>query len=175
VRDTTKKSSPKRRRRRTKKGLAPITDVVSKTVKRLKLKEKFDEYTIGKHYKELFGKEIAKASHPEKLIKGTLHITVSSSAWLMQISFMKDDMINKISDMFKKKVVKNIVFKVGKIKRHTITIKRAEKLNLSRVKLDDKTRILIRESVKDIGDNALKKSIIAAKTAYYKRKQLKDT
>ena len=172
--DTTKKGTTKtkRRSRRIKGGLFPAGDVIDKTLKRLNLKTQFDEHLIQKHYPTIVGADIAKKSYPEKIIKGTLFINVTSSAWLMHLSFMKDELKKKINDDLGKRLVRRITFKVGTIPKKKVPVDTDERLALKKVKLDDTKKKLIKESVKDIKDTVLKRSIIAAETAYYKRKQI---
>ena len=167
--DTTKKGVSKKRRSR--KGLLGINDIMQKTVSRLQLKSQFDEYNIRKHYKSIFGNDIAKISHPEKLIKGSLYIVVSSSAWLMQLSFMKDEFKKKINEYFNKRYINNITFKVGRLSEHVERVPPVRRLSLGKIRLDEMTKSAIKESVKEIKDSSLKRCIIAAETAYYKRKK----
>jgi hypothetical protein len=167
-RDITKERAYKKKR--AKKGLFAIGEIIPKTVKRLKIQTNFDEYNIKKSYTSLFGKNIEKVSYPDRLIKKVLHITVSNSAWLMQLSYMKAEIIEKINERFEKNVVKDVIFKVGKISKKEKKVIPKAKLSLRNIKLDDETKRAVEESVKDIKDKGLKKSIVAAETAYYKRK-----
>lgn len=173
VQNFTKRGS-KRKSRRTRGSLASINDLLPKAVKRLNLEEHFNKLNLEKHYEDIFGSEIAKASNPDKIIKGTLYINVSSSAWLMQLSFMKDEFKKKINERLGKRLVKNITFKVGKVSRTKLYEPPTTSVSLRKVKLDDATKKMIKENVKGLKDDALKKSIIAAETAYYKRKEVKE-
>lgn len=171
-RDTTKRGFRKRRSRR-KGSLITIERALSMTVKRLNLQEQYDLVNIRKLYADIFGNEINKISYPEKIIKKTLYLSVANSAWLMQLSLMKDEFVDKINERLKKRLVTRISFKVGSITREQPYIKPDNSFSLKKIKLDTETKEKIKESVTGIKDNALKKSIIAAKTAYYKRKQAK--
>jgi len=164
------KRGSRRGRRRRKGSLALMHDLLPKTVKRLKLTDHFNKLNIERHYKDIFGDDIANASNPDKIIKGTLHINVSSSAWLMQLSYMQDEFKDKINERLGKKIVKRIHFKIGKLTKSEKFVEPVTQVSLTRVKLTADTKKLIKERVKDIKDNVLKKSIISAETAYYKRK-----
>ncbi|MFC1855178.1 DUF721 domain-containing protein [Thermodesulfobacteriota bacterium] len=166
ARDTTREGYQKKRRSRRKGGLCKVNDIFSKTLKRLNVQTKFDEFNIQKHYESIFGKEISKVSFPEKLINGNLYITVSSSAWLQALTFEVDNFKEKIAKRFNnRRLVLKITFKVGKVKKHEVRAIFNEWFDLRGVCLDDETKESIEKSVKDIKDQDLRKSIISAKSA----------
>lgn len=165
---STRKKMTKKRQK--KEALFSIDKLIPKAIKKLNIQSQFDEYNIQKRYSSLFGKEIAKISYPSGLINATLHISVANSAWLMQLSFMKEKIIKEINKEFKRKVVKDVLFKVGKVPKKRNTAKTGDKLCTKKVIIDEKTKKTIEEDVKNIKDEELKKAIVSAEMSYYKRK-----
>ncbi len=161
------------RRKRTKGSYISVDSLIAKAVKRLNLQPHIDLYNIQKNYKNMFGKDVANYSSPDRLIKGTLSIIVSNSPWLMQLSFIKNDIKERINNDLKRNVVRNVTFKVGKLSKFKVNKKHKDYVSLRNIKVGEREQKLIDESVRDIEDGALRKSIIAAETAYYKRKTKK--
>ncbi len=169
--DYTKKRHP--RKRRSRKGLQRSGDLIHKIARSLNFQSQLDEYYIQKYYAELFGRDISKNSFPAKLINRSLHLTVISSAWLMQLSFIKADMISKINGKLGKKSVTNIIFRVGKLPKSGIEKRPADKVYLGDIKLDDETEMVIARDTRHIKDDTIKRAVKAAQTMYYKRKSKK--
>lgn len=164
--DTAKKNF---RKRRGKKSVFQADALIPKLVKSLEMQSYFNEYLIQKSYAKLFGEEIAKVSYPESLIGPKLFINVANSPWLMQLSFIKKDIIDKINGQLGRRIVREVVFRIGKVLRSPESEKPNNNVNLKNIPLDDETMKSIEESVRDVTDNELKKAIISAEKAYYRR------
>lgn len=56
--------------------------------------------------------EIAAHSRALKFIKGALYVEVDSSAWASELSYYKEELINKLKEKFKKYKIRDIKFLV---------------------------------------------------------------
>jgi predicted nucleic acid-binding Zn ribbon protein len=88
-----------------------IGNIINSIVKGMGISSKLKTSGIFNHWKEIVGEEIAKRSSPEKLIRGTLYISVSSSTWASELSLMSVQLIEKINAFAGEKVVKTIRFR----------------------------------------------------------------
>src|SRR3990167_8110388 len=61
------------------------------------------------------GVNIAKRTRPLKLTGKTLYVTVATSTWMEELKYMKEDIIKKINTELRKKAVKDIIFRLGKV------------------------------------------------------------
>ena len=61
------------------------------------------------------GVNIAKRTRPLKLKGKTLYVTVATSTWMEELKYMKEDIIKKINTELRKKAVKDIIFRLGKV------------------------------------------------------------
>jgi len=63
----------------------------------------------------LVGATVAAHSHPEKIGRGRLTVTVDNSAWLMQLSFYRAEMLGKARQLLGPAKVAEVFLKVGRI------------------------------------------------------------
>lgn len=77
-----------------------------------------NEYKIKKLWARAVGSAIAKNTEPTRLIGKKLKVTVTSSAWMNELSFHKADIIEKLGKSLGKGVVKDILFKTGKVQSY---------------------------------------------------------
>lgn len=100
------------------------SDVLSKLMKDYGLTAKTHEYKILKTWDNTVGEKISSHARPLRLIRGSLTVIVDSPAWIHQLTFYKEDIINKINNEIGKSVVREIRFKVGKVEgKETVIVK----------------------------------------------------
>ncbi len=80
---------------------------------RLNVKARLTEYDVKKAWAGVVGKNIARRSRPKKLINDTLHVTVSTSAWMTELMHLKPDILAKLNRGIGREAVKEIVFRAG--------------------------------------------------------------
>lgn len=92
-----------------------VSDVLSTIMKDYGLVAKTREYRILKTWNAIVGNKISSHTHPLRIIRGVLTVIVDSPAWMQQLTFYKEDLINRISSEVGKSMVSDIRFKVGKV------------------------------------------------------------
>jgi len=92
-----------------------LGDVLEKSLKRLALATRLDEYGVWPVWNEVVGKPIALNAQPEKIRNGTLFVKVASPVWMQQLQYMKEMIAEKLNRRLKSEVVKNIFFVVGRV------------------------------------------------------------
>lgn len=95
--------------------LEKLGEVLKKSLKRLDLSPKLEEYGVWPVWDEIVGATIARNAQPEKIRNGTLFVKVSSSTWMQELQYMKEMISEKLNQSLGKEVVKNIFFVIGKI------------------------------------------------------------
>lgn len=91
------------------------SDILSVLMKNYGLSAKTHEYKILKLWDSTFGDNISSHTQPLRLIRGVLTVMVDSPAWMHQLTFYRDELIEKVNDRIGKKIVTDIRFKVGKV------------------------------------------------------------
>ncbi|MDO8785420.1 MAG: DUF721 domain-containing protein, partial [Syntrophales bacterium] len=90
-------------------------------------------------------------------LKGTtLFVKVSSSVWMQQLHFLKEEIIEKINQALGGTTIKNIFFSIGEI--HSAPLKGEEKQPVSMAShlLKDRDRKMIEESIAFLPDQELR-------------------
>jgi predicted nucleic acid-binding Zn ribbon protein len=95
--------------------LERVGEVLDKSLKRLDLAPRLDDYGVWPIWNEIVGGTIARNAQPEKIRNGTLFVKVSSPVWMQQLQFMKEMIADKLNHRLEREVVKNIFFMVGRI------------------------------------------------------------
>ena len=89
--------------------------VLDKSLKRLQLSPRLDEYGVWPVWNDVVGKTIARNAQPERIRNGTLLVKVTSPVWMQQLQFMKEMIAEKINHRLRAEVVKNVFFVVGNV------------------------------------------------------------
>jgi predicted nucleic acid-binding Zn ribbon protein len=92
-----------------------IGEVLEKSLSRLDLSRRLDEYGVWPIWRDVVGEAIARNAQPEKIRNGTLFVKVSSPVWMQELQFMKEMIAEKLNHRLPGEVVKNIFFMVGNI------------------------------------------------------------
>lgn len=90
-----------------------ISGILNKLLKQYGLEGKIIEYTIADKWEEIAGKIIASHTYPAGLHHKMLYVIVDSPVWLQELSFYKNDIIEKVNKYFGKEIIKDIYLKTG--------------------------------------------------------------
>ena len=71
------------------------------------------EHRIVTGWRELVGERVAARAWPDGLKDGVLFVRVTSSAWMHELSFLRDDVAKRANEMCGGKVVRAVRFHVG--------------------------------------------------------------
>lgn len=74
------------------------------------LDNKMQELQILNIWKECVGEAIANYSSPLEIKKGKLFVRVENAAWRYELSLKKAQIIDKLNNSFKKKLIRDIIF-----------------------------------------------------------------
>ena len=99
-----------------------LGQVLDKSLKRLDLSPRLDEYGVWPIWNETVGPTIARNAQPEKIRKGTLFVKVTSPVWMQQLQYMKEMIVEKLNQRLKTDIVRNIFFVVGQVNAETVEI-----------------------------------------------------
>ncbi|HTV63479.1 MAG TPA: DUF721 domain-containing protein [Verrucomicrobiae bacterium] len=88
--------------------------IVSKVLKDLKMDSRFAEIEVVKVWNSLLDPEIVAHAQPANLHKGTLFVTVDSSAWLSEIvRYRRKEILDRLQLSFGKNLIQKISFRAG--------------------------------------------------------------
>ncbi len=97
---------------------APIKLILDQVLKNLDLKGKQKQGKICESWEEGVGKKTASHTSPYSLTRqGKLLVNVDSSPWVEELTrFHKENMVKVINGLLGQEVVKEIFFRIGKIR-----------------------------------------------------------
>ncbi len=101
------------RRRNHQSRLQSIGEILYAALKRRGMAAKLEENSLFKFWPKAVGKQIALQTQPDSLRNGTLFIKTTSSVWVQQLHFMKEEIREKLNELAGKKVIKEMRFSVG--------------------------------------------------------------
>lgn len=88
-----------------------IGNIIKDVVKKMDIKKKLNISNIFNRWEEIVGMEISKKAKPERITRGILYISVTTSTWANELSLMSGQLIQKINSFIGEEVVKNIRFR----------------------------------------------------------------
>src|SRR3970040_827518 len=92
-----------------------LGEILDKSLKRLDLSPRLDEYGVWPIWNDIVGATIARNAQPEKIRNGTLFVKVSGATWMQELQYMKEMISQKLNQSLGREIVKNIFFFVGKL------------------------------------------------------------
>jgi hypothetical protein len=96
---------------RTMRNFEDIGSIIEGIIKGTDINCRLIESKIFIHWEDIVGTEISKKAKPERITRGTLYLSVSTSIWANELSLLSDKLIEKINSFIGKEVVKSIRFK----------------------------------------------------------------
>jgi predicted nucleic acid-binding Zn ribbon protein len=99
-----------------------LGQVLDKSLKRMEISTRLDEYGVWPIWNDIVGTTIARNAQPEKIRNGTLFVKVTSPVWMQQLQYMKEMIAEKLNQRLKTDIVKNIFFVVGRVHAETVEV-----------------------------------------------------
>ncbi|MCG6533955.1 MAG: DUF721 domain-containing protein [Syntrophales bacterium LBB04] len=116
---------------------------------------KLQENAVLKLWPKAVGRQIAVQTQPDSLRNGTLFVKTTSSVWVQQLHFMKEEIRLKLNQLAGKDVIKEIRFTVGhEISKTRPTIE-AEIVNAKKILLKDRDKKMIADCTASFADREL--------------------
>jgi predicted nucleic acid-binding Zn ribbon protein len=103
------------RRRYQSSKLQRIDDILHKTLKKHHIPLKMEDRRLRNVWLQAVGPRIAAQTYPESIKKAVLFVKVANAAWMQQLHFMKQDILEKFNHLHQKDPVNNIFFTIGRI------------------------------------------------------------
>lgn len=97
------------------KEFVHIGSIVRKVFETVRKDTDADMMQVWNVWKETVGSAVAENARPAAFKGNLLLVHVSSSPWLQQLRFLKEDIIIRLNQALKQELVKEIKFKIGPI------------------------------------------------------------
>ena len=87
-----------------------LKTVLERTLKETGSQEMVTQGKAITLWPKVVGKEISKVTEATYLKKGVIFVKTENPAWRNELIFQKEEIINKINSLLKKKIIKDIRF-----------------------------------------------------------------
>lgn len=149
-----------------------IEKVLQNALDRVGIKEKIEEYRAIVFWYNLASNLVSR-TEPVGVNQGRLFINVTDSVTLHQLTFFKRQYIEKINGMMGRNVVRDIVFRIGRVEKKEQNEESQEEYvrRLNSVQLDQDELMKIDDIVSQIEDEELRellRSLFIKQTKFYK-------
>jgi len=94
---------------------APVAALIASVFAGKPVQKRLRELKVWQVWEESVGPQIAAKAKPAGIRDGVLIVKVASSAWMQQLSLMKPDIVSQLNIMAGEPVVKDILFKAGRV------------------------------------------------------------
>lgn len=91
-----------------------LDSLINQIVSDSDIGKKIKKFNIFNHWPDIVGCDIGNKTKPEKLLRQTLYISVTSSTWANELNLMSGQLIKKINDFVGETVVKELRFKTAR-------------------------------------------------------------
>jgi len=135
-----------------------VKDVLPGTLKSLGISKQYNAQSIMTHWQEIVGDEISRHSWPISVERGIVLLAVNNAVWSHHLLMMKLGIIHKINTFLNEKLINDIRFKAGDLKKYQNQIEYREDIAiLQPAKLDTDELAAVWEKTEAIKDNGLRK------------------
>jgi hypothetical protein len=143
-----------------KKGLSPISSLLKTMSKNLGLEKGMDLFHLREAWPEIVGPAIASHTAPQAIRYQALTIHVDGAAWLHELSFLKEDLRQKINRRIADHPIHTVRLKIGPVSGAPEKSGIPE-TPLKRKTLSKEARTLVQEQLTVVSkaDDALKRAI----------------
>ncbi|KKK76350.1 hypothetical protein LCGC14_2864560 [marine sediment metagenome] len=151
-----------------------IRRILNTILRRLGLEKRIKECAILSFWNDAVGESIASHTKPVKVYDGRMTVLVESSSWTQELTFLKSGIMERLNSTIGKKVIKDIYFKIGEIKKSFPEEKKEKTIDFESVKLDKEKREKIEESLEKIEDPEIREILKNFLTKEAKYETIRD-
>ena len=94
------------------KKIVPASTIVDNVRSAYRLHGRDKEYEALKRWPEIVGSRIAEHTEPLYIVDHHLYVSAKGSVWCQELSFCKNEIIEKLNEIIGHRLIKDIKFKV---------------------------------------------------------------
>lgn len=152
-----------------------LGDVLDTVLKKRGMQVSSEKRRLQGIWFKAVGDRIAAHTSPEKIQKGTLFVKVSSSVWMQQLHFLKENIISKLNQQMNAPVVNDIHLSIGETKIFSANQKNPMSFFPENFPLNDKEKKRIEAYTISVSDQELKDILKRVMTKDIIRRKLMGT
>lgn len=141
--------------------MEPLARILDRIIKQYGMQTKMLEYSLSRRWSEIVGEKIAGHTMPSYIKYRRLCVLVDSSAWMQELTFLKDRIIEQINKITGTKSINDIYFRIDQIEQPTTQVQDLDDQKSKRKgkNLTEEEKLLIEECIRPIKDPDLKDQV----------------
>lgn len=145
----------RKRLRKRRTTLLKMGDFLPNVLRKKKLLLDMMDHHILDTWRKAVGPQILAQTAPFKFKNNTLYVNVSTPAWMQQLRFLKQEIMDKVNAEWGKEEINNIYFTIGDIAPTPVHPEDIP-IDLSPRLLKERDKRVIRDTLSPVGDKELK-------------------
>jgi len=148
----------------------PLGEILHKVLKKMDIPHKRTDRRLANLWESAVGPLIASRTLPENLKRGSLYVLVSTTVWLHQLQFLKEEILVKLNELSGKDEFRRLFFSIGEVPERPSPAPDAPPPSvLQKLRLRD--RQMVEQSLAAIGDPELRAAIEKAMISEISRRR----
>ena len=131
-----------------------VGSLISQMLRGLDLETRVKEQTCVLVWDEVVGEKVASSAQPEFIRDGRMFVVTKSPVWANELTFLKSDLIARLNHRVGGNVLKDIIFKAGRISRRGKPAERADEEALEGIHLSDRELETVETAAREAGEGA---------------------
>ncbi|MCG6534032.1 MAG: DUF721 domain-containing protein [Syntrophales bacterium LBB04] len=160
--------------RRKTATLQRIDEILSRALKKRHVPFRKEDRRLIEIWEKAVGPQIAAQSRPESIKRDVLLVKVSSSVWLHQLHFLKEEIMGKINASAAGAAFKDIHFSIGQLPQSPGEGKAPSALPLPTVHLKERDKKMMETCLASLNDQELKDIIKRVMTKEITLRRLRE-
>ncbi len=137
----------------------PLGNILQKILKKMDVPLDRTDRRIVDLWVSAVGPQIAARTIPKTFKRGSLHVLASSTSWLHQLQFLKEEILLKLNELSGKDEFRRLQFSIGDIPEQSAVVSRDKPAETGVHELCPWDRQMIEESLAVINDPELREAI----------------
>ena len=162
------------RRKYQQAKLQRIDEILSRALKKRHVPFHAEDRHLLDIWEKAVGPQVAAQSRPDNLKRDILIVKVSSSVWMQQLHFLKQEIIGKVNDLIGKSSIRDIRFCIGQLPPTPGKGKEPALLPLAPGPLKERDKKMMEKCLAPLADQELKELIKRAMVKELSRRRLRE-
>jgi len=135
--------------------LQKIGEILERVLKKNGIQVPAEESRLREIWNRTVGCMIAAQTCPDRVRRGTLFVKVSTSIWMHQLQFLKDDILERLKNQWEEEPIERVHFSVGHVGSPVMTETGEEFFHPTARLLKKRDKTMIEESLDAVKDPEL--------------------
>jgi len=151
-----------------------LRDILDETVEALGLRVRLRAFRALLHWEEVVGKTVAAAAQPEALKEGKVFVAVKSNAWIQELRFQQQTILQRLNEYVGAPLFTELVFRVKPRSRRTRSVEAQNpEPVIAEPQIDEASIARLHALTEPISDAEVRARITETVVAYHRLLQIR--